>query len=286
MLAVHNVSPPPKRLNKLKSPCTTLHGSCKSTHNSDSDSSTNSTKILKPYKRFKFDNNSKYCGLENTLRQMNVEHKSGENSPEEFPCSSSNSFLTIFGSSRKRQSSLSHSFSQSWSPQNPQFDADKSKSTSVTNRFNKNFNNSPTQFKNKPLFNNKFNEFNDTAKSSDSKQDFKNSSDSEAVEIKSDLKKPFIQKFNYKRRLKHLPSQLKNLNKSPSSISLKNTGNTVHLADALTIFEELLNEREEKLKEEFNMELQNQMAEQYEQFVRYNEDAVRSKVDNSCSYLS
>ena len=76
------------------------------------------------------------------------------------------------------------------------------------------------------------------------------------------------------------------LNKNPSSISLKTTGNRLHLADALNIFEEMLGEREEKLKEEFHLELQGRLAEQYEQFVRYNEDAVRSKFDNSCSYLS
>ena len=101
--------------------------------------------------------------------------------------------------------------------------------------------------------------------------------------------KTFVKKFNYKRRLKHLPSQTQNsttINKSPSSISLKNTGNKLHLADALTIFEEMLSEREEKLREEFHMELQNKLAEQYEQFVRYNEAAVRAKFDNSCSYLS
>ena len=46
-----------------------------------------------------------HCGLESTLRKMNVE-QDGENSPEELPASS---FLANFGPNRKRQSSLSFS---------------------------------------------------------------------------------------------------------------------------------------------------------------------------------
>lgn len=327
MLAIHNVSPQ-RRVNTGLKSTTTGSSSCKQVLSHCSSDSDSSQEL--PQKRFRFDAN--YCGLESTLRKMNVE-QDGENSPEELPASS---FLANFGPNRKRQSSLSFSptknnninnNSQSAAGPNRATASRSSKSSSnaylqkqqITSSQNgqnsqnsqnpqnpqnhQNQANTP-QFQNQQLFNKNYNaqgEQFSTPKSSNQLNEHQSSSSNfestsiEPVEVSSPLKKSFEKKFNYKRRLKHLPSQqhLSNsqlakhsLNKSPSSISLKTTGNRLHLADALNIFEEMLGEREEKLKEEFHLELQGRLAEQYEQFVRYNEDAVRSKFDNSCSYLS
>jgi len=290
MLAVHNVSTPPRRVNTGLKNKTTSSKSCKlpvSSHcSSDSDSS---HQDFQPKKRFRFDTN--YCGLESTLRQMNVEQE-GENSPDETSMPTTSSFLTNFGSNRKRQSSLS--FSPTRNNNNQIAAKNGLKSCSNTYSLTTHNNNNPTnqQFKNQQLFNKSFStpKSNQQQLPSSSSSTFSTSFEQDStIETNSPLMKTFVKKFNYKRRLKHLPSQTQNstaINKSPSSISLKNTGNKLHLADALTIFEELLSEREEKLREEFHMELQNKLAEQYEQFVRYNEDAVRAKLDNSCSYLS
>lgn len=297
MLAVHNVSTPPRRVNTgLKNTKTTPSKSCKlpvSSHcSSDSDSS---HQDFQPKKRFRFDTN--YCGLESTLRQMNVEQE-GENSPDETSRPSNSSFLTNFGSNRKRQSSLS--FSPTQNKNNNQIAAKNGLKSCSNTYFQKqqeqqqqqSQNSNPTnqQFKSQQLFNKCFSTPKSNQQSSSSSTNFSTSFEQDsAIETNNPLMKTFVKKFNYKRRLKHLPSQTQNsttINKSPSSISLKNTGNKLHLADALTIFEEMLSEREEKLREEFHMELQNKLAEQYEQFVRYNEDAVRAKFDNSCSYLS
>ena len=228
---------------------------------------------------------------------MNVEQESGENSPDETSMPSSSSFLTNFGSNRKRQSSLS--FSPTKNNNNNQLAARNGLKSCSNSHFqqssltspqnNNNSTNQTAQFKSQQLFNKNFSTPKSNQQLLSNSSSTSNEQDS-VIQTNSPLMKTFVKKFNYKRRLKHLPSQIQNnnnnLKKSPSSISLKNTGNKLHLADALTIFEEMLSEREEKLKEEFHMELQNKLAEQYEQFVRYNEDAVRAKFDNSCSYLS
>merc|ERR1711941_35808 len=113
MLAVHNVSTPPRRVNTgtLNNTKSTPTKSCRKlpvSNHCSSDSDSSHQEVFQPKKRFRFDTN--YCGLESTLRQMNVEQE-GENSPDEtsMPTTSSSSFLTNFGSNRKRQSSLSFS---------------------------------------------------------------------------------------------------------------------------------------------------------------------------------
>jgi len=331
MIALHNVSPSQRRVNTgLKNTTTAASKSCKlvSSHcSSDSDSSHQDL----PIKRFRFDAN--YCGLESTLRKMNVE-QDGENSPEEMPASS---FLTNFGSNRKRQSSLSFSPTKNNNNNNNTQSAANSNKNNASRNLKSSSNaylqKQQQSYQNSQNSNSQMPQNSETPKNSKNPQNFQNPHNSqnphdfnsqnftlqnltsqqetsqnslhllhttpksvnssinlndEAICCNSHLKKHFEKKFNYKRRLKHLPSQTqsKNLSKSPSSLSLKNNANRLHLADALSIFEEMLSEREEKLKEEFHMELQNKLAEQYEQFVRYNEDAVRAKFDNSCSYLS
>merc|ERR1711879_760582 len=261
MLAVHNVSPASQRVNTSKS----VSKHCSSDSDSEPPIFTN--------KRFKFDTN--YCGLESTLREMNVETENGEISPEEM-INSTPTFLSQFGSNRKRNA---NSFNSS-SPLRSQFAATPQAPRtlkSTTQSRNLLFDSRKQQQQN---FNSILNT-NQTTPSSTS-----TSKDLNTVKVDSALKRAFEKKYNYKRRLRHLPSQEQNQQTSPSSISLKNLNNRVHLADALAIMEEMLTEKEEKLREEFHLELQNKLAEQYEQFVRYNEDAVRSKFDNSCSYLS
>merc|ERR1739848_16816 len=120
-------------------------------------------------------------------------------------------------------------------------------------------------------------------------------------------RKNFESKYNYLRRLKQLPSQLSaqsqhntpvspamssasssSIMSSQSSTSLNlNKTNKVYLDDALRIFEDMLTEREERLKMEFKIELEKKLAEQYDQFIKYNEEFIRSQISqSSCSYLS
>lgn len=266
MLAVHNVSPASQRVNTTKS----VSKHCSS--DSDSDAP------IYKHKRFKLDTTN-YCGLESHLREMNVETENGEISPEEM-VNSTPSFLSQFGSNRKRNA---NSFNSS-SPLRSQFAASSSQSSSPVSRSKATTQQQRNSLfdsrKQQPNFNTIFNTNQSTPTSTSTSKEYS------SVKVDSTLKRVFEKKYNYKRRLRHLPSQEQNQQLSPTSISLKNLNNRVHLADALAIMEEMLMDKEEKLREEFHLELQNKLAEQYEQFVRYNEDAVRSKLDNSCSYLS
>merc|ERR1711879_705671 len=130
MLAVHNVSPASQRVNTSKS----VSKHCSSDSDSEPPIFTN--------KRFKFDTN--YCGLESTLREMNVETENGEISPEEM-INSTPSFLSQFGSNRKRNA---NSFNSS-SPLRTQFAATSSQSSSpisLNMKSNRSSNNSSVLF--------------------------------------------------------------------------------------------------------------------------------------------
>lgn len=110
------------------------------------------------------------------------------------------------------------------------------------------------------------------------------------------LRRTFEQRYAYRRRLKQLPSQMSQnpslLSPSTSNVSISSRGSSsgsdkVHVEDALKIFEEMLSDREKTIQEEFRVELEKQLSEQYDQLMRYNEEYVRSSISsNNCSYLS
>lgn len=82
------------------------------------------------------------------------------------------------------------------------------------------------------------------------------------------------------------------LSPSTSNVSISSKGSSsgsekVNVEDALKIFEEMLSDREKTIQEEFRVELEKQLSEQYDQLMRYNEEYVRSSISsNNCSYLS
>merc|ERR1712226_1185098 len=159
---------------------------------------------------------------------MNVETENGEISPEEM-VNSTPTFLSQFGTSRKRNA---NSFNSS-SPIRSQFATSPqvSKSLKSTTQ-NRNILFDSRKQQQQPNFNSILNT-NQTTPSSTS-----TSKDLTTIKVDSALKRVFEKKYNYKRRLRHLPSQEQNQQTSPSSISLKSLNNRVHLADALAIMEE------------------------------------------------
>jgi len=111
------------------------------------------------------------------------------------------------------------------------------------------------------------------------------------------LRRTFEQRYAYRKRLKQLPSQKsRTISPASSSTSLSSqhsgqgtsgSSDKVNVDDALKIFEEMLADREETLRNEFKEEVQKQLSEQYDQLMRYNEEYVRSQISSSsCSYLS
>lgn len=122
--------------------------------------------------------------------------------------------------------------------------------------------------------------------------------DEQAQHPVSVLRRTFDQRYTYRRRLKQLPSQRSRaqqgllLSASSSSTSVNSQTHVsprdkVEVEDALKIFEDMLGEREQTLRDEFRQELEKQLGEQYDQLMRYNEEYVRTSIStNNCSYLS
>lgn len=136
------------------------------------------------------------------------------------------------------------------------------------------------------------------------------------------LKNIFENKYKYYKRLKQLPSQVEKSGSNTSLVEGQKPKKIV-VDDAIKILEMILVEQESKMKEEFNQELevvgklgpfpkffesilvykklgwphqdQNQpsfllqirLNDQYDSFVRYNEEYIKSNNQNvDCSYLS
>lgn len=65
-----------------------------------------------------------------------------------------------------------------------------------------------------------------------------------------------------------------------------NTNKKIFTDDAIYILEKILLEHESQMKEEFEEELRKRLNDQYESFVRYNEEYMKNNKSFDCSYLS
>jgi hypothetical protein len=147
-------------------------------------------------------------------------------------------------------------------------------------------------------------------------RDLKDSSSRTLDNLSSDLLKSiFENKYKYYKRLKQLPSQQQQQGVNSCNTSLGNhlscslqnsmsqvsnsgcststsTSSSIQkpkkviLEDAIKILEMILVEQEDKMKEEFNIELQSRLNDQYDSFVKYNEEYVKANRNFDCSYLS
>jgi len=95
------------------------------------------------------------------------------------------------------------------------------------------------------------------------------------------LKSEFESKFKYFKKLKQLPSQT---NKNSTLTDEK--PKKVYLDDAIKVLETILVDYKSQMDQEFSLQLNQRMSDQYETFRRYEEKYVKDHKKSDCSYLS